>query len=89
MKLSSSLAKETECSGLLNGSQMDKPMGRGGVNGGSLRRRRSTVEALDEWTLMITWYVPAMVLPCSGNKTLVWDTFQSFGLREVTKDLTL
>ncbi len=75
MKLSLSLAKETKCSGLLNGSQMDKPMEHGGVGGGSLRRRDLTVEALDEWTPMITWHVPAMVLPCSGNETLVRDIF--------------
>ncbi len=71
MKLSSSLAKEIECSGLLSGSQMDKPIRHGGVGHGSLRRRGSTVEALDEWTPMITWHVPAMVLPCSGNDMLV------------------
>jgi hypothetical protein len=68
---------------------MDKPMGHGGVGSGSLRIRGLTVEALDEWTPMIIWHVPAMVLLCSGNETLVRDIFKPLDLREVMKNLTL
>jgi hypothetical protein len=48
MKLLSSSAMETEYSGLLNGSRIDKPMGRGVVGGGFLRITGLTNEALDE-----------------------------------------
>jgi hypothetical protein len=83
---------------LSQGKQMLRPIkwlpdgqadGAWGSRRWSLRRRGSTVEALDEWTPMMTWHVPAMVSSCSGNEMSVWDIFQPFGLKEVMKDLTL
>ncbi len=82
------MSKETKCSGLFIGSQMDKPMGCGEVDGGSLKTRDLTVKAHDEWTPIITWLAPAIVLPCSGNEMSVCDIFQPLNLREVTRGLT-
>jgi hypothetical protein len=52
-KSASLQANEIACSGRLNGSHMNSPMGRVGTNGGRLRSSGLTVEAQDEWIAMM------------------------------------
>ncbi len=83
-----SLAKKTKCSGQLNGSQMDKLIGRVEVGGGSLRKMGSTINVQDVCTPISTWHAPAIVSPWSGYETSEQVILQPLDLREVTKDVT-
>ncbi len=65
-KSASSRVNEIACSGRLKGSHRNSPRGCGGTRGGRLRSKGSTVDALDEWTAVMTWHDPVTVLPKSG-----------------------
>ncbi len=86
-KSASYLAKETKCPGQLKGSQMDKPMGRVGVGGDSLRKMGLTIDAHNVCTPISTWHAPAMVLPWSGYETSERVILQPLDMRQVMKDL--
>ncbi len=65
-KSASLRVNEIACSGQLKGSHRNSPRGRGGTGGGRLRSKGSTIDALDEWTAVMTWHDPATVSPKSG-----------------------
>ena len=59
LKFLSFLPYHKECSGLLKGSQMYNPIGRGLVQGGVFKVIGLMVEEQDEWTAVITEQVSA------------------------------
>ena len=61
MKSSSSIASETECSVRLNGSQRDKPRGRGMDGGRDFSWSGSTMGAHDVCIPMMIWHDPDIV----------------------------
>ena len=63
----SSQANKIACSLRLNGSQMNLPRGRGGINGGHFSCRGSSAEAQDKWMAVRMQQCPAIVSPKSGN----------------------
>jgi hypothetical protein len=65
-KSASLRANEIACLGQLNGSHMNLPMRRVGINGGCLRSSGLTIEAQDEWIAMMRQHEPAIVLSKSG-----------------------
>ena len=71
MKLSSSIASETECSVRLNGSQRDNPRGRGIDDGGDFRSAWSTLGAHKVCMPVIIRHEPKIVLPWVGNEVSV------------------
>ena len=71
MKLSSSIASETECSVRLNGSQRDKPRGRCIDGGGDFSWSGSTVGAHDVCIPMMIRHDPDIVSPWVGNEVSV------------------
>ena len=71
MKSLLSIASKTECSVRLNGSQRDKPRGRGMDGGGGFSWSGSTVGAHDVCIPIRIWNDPDIVSPWVGNKVLV------------------
>ncbi len=65
-KSASSRVNEIACLGWLKGSHRNSLRGRGDIGGGRLRSKGSTVDALDEWTAVVTRHDPATVSPRSG-----------------------
>ncbi len=65
-KLASSQANEIACSGQLNGSHMNSPIGCVGTNGGRFKCSGLTVEVQDEWIAMMRRHKPAIVSIKSG-----------------------
>lgn len=88
MKSLSSIASETECSVRLNGSQSDRPRGRGGTGGGVFKWRGSIVGAHDVWTPMRMRHVPEIVSPWVGNEVSVDVRHHPADFSALAKDLT-
>ncbi len=59
-------ANEIACSGRLNGSQINSPSGRVGIDGGRFKSSELTVEVQDEWIAMVRRQEPTIVPPKSG-----------------------
>ena len=76
MKLTSSIASETECSVRLNGSQRDNPRGQGIDDRGDFRLGGSTVGAHEVCIPMIIRHEPEIVSPWVGNKVSVNERHQ-------------
>ena len=71
MKSSSSIASETECSVRLNGSQRDRPRGRGVDGSGGFSSSGLSVGAQDVCIPMMMRHDPDIVSPWVGNEVLV------------------
>jgi hypothetical protein len=71
MKSSSSIANEIECSVQLNGSQRDRPRGRGMDGGGGFSSSGLTVGAHDVCIPMMMGHDPDIVFPWVGNEVSV------------------
>ena len=66
LKSTSSRANQIACSGRLNGSQINSPSGRVGIDGGRFKSSGLTVEVQDEWIAMMRRQEPTIVSPKSG-----------------------
>jgi hypothetical protein len=62
---------EIACLGQLKCSHRNSPRGCGGTGGGHLKSKGSTVDALDEWTAVMTRHDPVTVLPNPDRRHLL------------------
>ncbi len=76
LNLLSSRPRHSTCSGLLNGSQMNVPIGLAGVHGGVLSLIGMTELEQDVWMAVVMVQESATVSPISLYATSIDSTFQ-------------
>ncbi len=88
LNLSSSQPRHSACSGLLNGSQMNVPIGLAGVHGGILSLIGMTELEQDAWMAVMMVQESATVSPISLYATSIDSTFQWAAKRPRTNAVT-
>ena len=88
LNLSSSQLRHSACSGLLNGSQMNEPIGLAGVHGGIFSLIGTTELEQEVWTAVMMVQESATVSPMSLYAISIDSTFQWVAERPQTNAVT-